>query len=154
MILPRARSQCGRRDQPVLFGGCRLNVVVDMSVREMHVELLSDSVHAEGPTGVESKVEVELLPAEVAVSVSLGSPRKPGQASRVRLVGASHDPPEVHSLGKTVKDLWDEDNVVKLPLHLQKSGGHGRAAGEEGGGAFSTLNAAMLAAIGTDPEAI
>ena len=150
MILPRARSRCGTKG-PVLFSGCRLNVIVDMQRREMHLEQLSDSSHAEGPSGVESKVEVELLPAEVAVGVSLGPPRDGGNPSRVRLVGASHEPPDVHSYGKTVKDLWDEDNVVRLASQeVRKRANHGASvstASGQDGSAFSTLDRALLEAI-------
>jgi len=91
--------------------GARLNVIVDMQVRELTLELV-------GKDGsVESSLAVEGIPGEVAIAVSFG----PGRHS-VRLVGSQTEKPAMKLLGKLNKDLWDEENVIEpLPLNVKKS---------------------------------
>lgn len=84
-----------------LVSGARLVLTIDMQTREMTFELM-------GATGaVESSLVVEGVPAELAVAVCLG----PGE-QRVRLAACEMQKPDKVLLGKSVKDLWDEENVV------------------------------------------
>ena len=108
---PRPAGAAG----PLLRGGCRLNVVVDACARTLRLELLSQHGDVLTP---ESELEVECIPHEVAVAVSLG-PTPSGGESRVRLVGMCVDAADSHDHGKTIKDLWDDHHVIK-PLGMRE----------------------------------
>ena len=79
---PRERvMRRGEARTPLLKSGSRLNVIVNMATREMHIELLAPN--SNDPWAL-STLEVQGLPHEVAVCVGLG-PSK-GE-SVVRLAG-------------------------------------------------------------------
>ena len=116
LALPRPRRPASAappssaRDRALLLrAGCRVRLVVNMTLREMRVELCA-SGDACGETGAEESgcLEVEGLPSEVAVAVCLGPC---GGTSAVRLEGASTERSATHRYeGKTIVDDWDEDN--------------------------------------------
>ena len=112
MALPRERVlRPGEERTPILGSGSRLNIILNMATREMTVELLPSN--SSSPWAV-STLEVENLPHEVALAVGLGPSRT---ESSVQIVGCKCQPADVRAdYGKTVKDLWDESNVIK-PLH-------------------------------------
>jgi len=89
--------------------GARVNVIVDMQIREMTIELL-------GAQAVPvASITVENIPGEVAIAVSFG----PGSHS-VRIVGSETEKPAMQLLGKLKKDLWDDENVIApLPLNVK-----------------------------------
>ena len=121
----RAMRARGDRTAPLLTSGARLNLVIDMSMREMRIELLGEATEGGGPLlqhVVESSLEVDELPSEVAVCVALGPGRGPSAA---RLVGSMLEPVHTHDHSKTVKDLWDSSNVQR-PLCIHESGGSPR----------------------------
>lgn len=80
----------GRR-RPVK-SGARLNVVIDMQIRELTIELLDTK------GTIASSITVEGIPGEVAVAVSFG----PGRHA-VRLVGNETEKPAMKLLGKLRK---------------------------------------------------
>mmetsp|Transcript_15913 Transcript_15913/g.43172 ORF Transcript_15913/g.43172 Transcript_15913/m.43172 type:complete len:184 (-) Transcript_15913:417-968(-) len=105
----------GRR-RPVK-SGARLNVVIDMQIRELTIELLDTK------GTIASSITVEGIPGEVAVAVSFG----PGRHA-VRLVGNETEKPAMKLLGKLRKDLWDDENVI-APMALNVKKGSDAARG-------------------------
>uniref|UniRef100_A0A6T7ZIV2 Uncharacterized protein n=1 Tax=Prymnesium polylepis TaxID=72548 RepID=A0A6T7ZIV2_9EUKA len=90
--------------------GARLNVVIDMQIRELTIELLDTK------GTIASSITVEGIPGEVAVAVSFG----PGRHA-VRLVGNETEKPAMKLLGKLRKDLWDDENVIApMALNVKK----------------------------------
>ena len=113
LALPPARVMCvasGERRPPRLRSGSRVNLIVNMGRRELTVELLKDD--GRGGVEVAANLEIDGLPAEVAVAIGLGP--SSGE-SRVRLAGSTLAPADVaEDYGKTMKDLWDQSNVQPL----------------------------------------
>tara|TARA_B110001452_G_scaffold139879_1_gene116248 strand:- start:261 stop:959 length:699 start_codon:yes stop_codon:yes gene_type:complete len=93
-----------------LVTGARLVLTIDMQTREVTFELMGAS------GSVESSLIVEGLPAELAVAACFG----PGE-QRVRLAACEMQKPEKELLGKMVKDLWDEENIVPPLQHNVRS---------------------------------
>ena len=99
LALPHPRTLCrGAKRGPLLCTGSRLNLIIDMAAREMHIELIGEG----SALTPDSRVEIGGLSHEVAVVLCLG----PSESeTRVRLVGCSIDPPERLDLGKAVKGI-------------------------------------------------
>jgi len=97
-----------------LQNGAKLNVIVDMQLRELTIELLGPT-----PGSILSSVQVEGIPAEVTIAVGFTN----GPPQRVQVVGCTAEVPGMKLEGKLTKDLWDDDNVIKpLPLNVKKEG--------------------------------
>lgn len=80
--------------------GMRIHLSIEMLRREMTVDLLDSD------NSLVRSVTVGDLPPELTVAICMG----PG-AQKVRIVGSSTDTAAGQYLGKTNKDLWDDDNV-------------------------------------------
>lgn len=103
------RSQSGPTDG-ALRAGSSLQLVINMTLREMHVHILTRG------GAPEASVEVEGLPADVAVAVSLG-PSADLAMSTVRLESSSTERSASHRYeGKTIVDEWDEDHFAGRDL--------------------------------------
>ncbi|KAG8465821.1 hypothetical protein KFE25_005391 [Diacronema lutheri] len=90
--------------------GMRIHILIEMLRQEMTIDLL-----APDNTLVRS-VSIGDLPPELTVAICMG----PG-AQKVRLVGSSTDTAVGEFLGKTNKDLWDDDNVQRLETEKKEN---------------------------------
>jgi len=98
-----------------LSKGSKVNLVMDMQVQELTVEVLGKE-----PGVVLGSINIEGIPAELAVAVGFTS----GGPQSVRIVGCVSERPEMKLLGKLRKDLWDDDNIqTPLPLNYKKERG-------------------------------
>lgn len=83
--------------------GAKIQLVIDMQLRELTIELLGDD-----PGVVVSSMVVEGIPHEVTLGVSFG----PGRSS-ISIVNSKTEKPELRLEGKMHMDLWDDANVIK-----------------------------------------
>ncbi|KAL1496561.1 hypothetical protein AB1Y20_014167 [Prymnesium parvum] len=84
----------------------RVNLTVNLQLREMTIEVIGK------PGQLNASITVEGIPGEVAPAVCFG----PGSHS-VRVLGFEVEKSSMKLLGKSKKDLWDDDNVIE-PLTL------------------------------------
>jgi hypothetical protein len=87
--------------------GQRIHVSLEMAKQEMTLSLLAPD---NAPI---RQVTVGDLPSEVTIGVCMG----PG-AQKVRIVGSSTDNASHEYSGKTLKDLWDDDNIQRLETEV------------------------------------
>lgn len=89
--------------------GCVVSVSADLGARSLTIERLA----ADGTA--EATVACDNIPAEVAIAVGFG----PGTHRAVILEGITHKPDQP-ARTKSVKDLWDDDNVQKIETKEEK----------------------------------
>ena len=119
--------------RPLLRGGMRLRLTVDMQLLALTFEVLGEGSRVLGALTVDTDVPVEVTaavgfaPVREEQDVTDGAAACASRPQSVKLLSVTAQEPD--ALGalptKLVKDLWDDDAVV-MPLHLQEAGRHDR----------------------------